>query len=245
MEGTNIGLQKWAFAIYMMVTSPKGVASTKVQKELGLTLKTAWYLNQRLREGFANAGNEPTTVPDMPMSGTVEVDEVYIGGIDRFKHADKKLYGNWRDGREVVIGMKNRETNQVTAKQIEGDEREMRQYVTARVEDGTLVFSDGHDAYRPLPMHAHVNHGQGEYVKGEIHTNGMESFWAIVKRGYRGVYHHISPKHLQRYVNEFAGRFNLRHLDTLAKMETLFRGTIGKRLKRKDLTAGRRAYARS
>ena len=85
MEGTNIGLQKWAFAMYLMVTSPKGVASTKVQKELGLTLKTAWYLNQRLREGFANAGNEPTTVPDMPMSGTVEVDEVYIGGIDQIQ----------------------------------------------------------------------------------------------------------------------------------------------------------------
>ena len=93
MEGTNIGLQKWAFAIYMMVTSPKGVASTKVQKDFGLTLKTAWFLNQRLREGFANENNEPITVPDSPMSGTVEVDEAYIGGTDRWKHADKKLHG--------------------------------------------------------------------------------------------------------------------------------------------------------
>ena len=93
MEGTNIGLQKWAFAIYMMVTSPKGVASTKTQKELGLTLKTAWYLNQRLREGFANENNEPVTFPDSPMSGTVEVDEAYIGGTDRWKHADKNYMG--------------------------------------------------------------------------------------------------------------------------------------------------------
>ena len=230
MEGTNIGLQKWAFAIYMMVTSPKGVASTKTQKELGLTLKTAWYLNQRLREG----------------TGTVEVDEAYIGGTDRWKHADKKLHGDWRSGREMVIGLKNRETNQITAARlpaVTGDEhRDMRQYVYARIEDGTLVFSDTHDAYRPLPMHASVEHGKGQYVDGDIHTNGMESFWAVVKRGYRGVYHHVSPKHLQRYVNEFAGRLNLRHLDTLGKMETLFRGTIGKGLKRKDLTAGRRVY---
>ena len=246
MEGTNIGLQKWAFAIYMMVTSPKGVASTKVQKDLGLTLKTAWYQNQRLREGFANEKNEPRTIPDSPMTGTVEVDEAYIGGTDRWKHADKKLHGDWRAGREMVIGMKNRETNQVTAARlpsVTGDEnRDIRAYVSARIEDGTLVFSDSHDAYRPLPMHASVEHGKGQYVDGDIHTNGMESFWAVVKRGYRGVYHHVSQKHLQRYVNEFAGRLNLRHLDTLGKMETLFRGTIGKRLKRKDLTAGRRAY---
>ena len=176
------------------------------------------------------------------MTGTVEVDEAYIGGTDRWKHADKKLHGDWRSSREMVIGIKNRETNQVTAKRIAGDDREMRQYVTARVEDGTLVFSDGHDAYGPLPMHASVEHGKGQYVDGDVHTNGMESFWAVVKRGYRGVYHHVSPKHLQRYVNEFAGRLNLRHLDTLGKMEALFRGTIGKRLKRKELTAGRRAY---
>lgn len=246
MEGTNIGLQKWAFAIYMMVTSPKGVASTKTQRESGLTLKTAWYLNQRLREGFANENNEPATFPNSPMSGTVEVDEAYIGGMDRWKHADRKLHGNWRDGREMVVGMKNRETNQVTASRlpaVTGDEQaDMRRYVTTRTEDGTRVYSDGHDAYRPLPMHAFVEHGKGEYVDNDVHTNGMESLWALVKRGYRGVYHHVSPKHLQRYLNEFCGRLNLRHLDTLGKMETLFRGTIGKRLKRADLTAGRRAY---
>lgn len=126
---------------------------------------------------------------------------------------------------------------------VTGDEQtDMRRYVNARVEDGTRVYTDGHRAYRPLPMHAHVDHGHGEYVDGDVHTNGMERLWALVKRGYRGVYHRVSPKHLQRYLNEFCGRLNMRHLDTLGKMETLFRGTIGKRLKRADLTAGRTAY---
>ena len=154
-----------------MVTSPKGVASTKTQKEWGLTLKTAWYLNQHLREGFANENNEPITFPDSPMAGTVEVD-----GTDRWKHADKKLHGDWRSGREMVIGMKNRETNQITAARlpaVTGDEhRDMRQYVYARIEDGTLVFSDTHDAYRPLPMHASVEHGKGDRAHFREVTGG-------------------------------------------------------------------------
>ena len=93
---------------------------------MGLSLKPAWYLDQRLREGFANSEDEPQTHLAMPMSGTVEVDEAYIGGMDRWKHVDKKLHEDWRSGREMVIGMKNRKTNQGTAKRIAGDDREMR-----------------------------------------------------------------------------------------------------------------------
>ena len=115
-EGTNIGLQKWVFATYMMVTNPKGIASTTVCKELGISQPIAWFLLQRIREGFSDVNDEPINLIDgEKMEGVVEVDEAYIGGQSRFMHYDRKQrYDSWVDQKDIVVGMKNRETGQIT-----------------------------------------------------------------------------------------------------------------------------------
>ena len=192
MEGTNIGLQKWVYATYMLVTNPKGVASTKVCRELKISQPTAWFLLQRIREGFSDWSGEPINLLNgEKMKGTVEVDEAYIGGQWRFMHYDRKQrYETWAQQKEIIVGM---------------------------------------------------NHSGWQFVNGEIHVNGMENFWSMLKRGYKGIYHRMSPKHLQRYINEFAGRLNIRDLGTIEKMAIVSQGLFGKRLKRKDLIAGKGA----
>ena len=244
MEGTNIGLQKWVFAVYAMVTSPKGIASTKLCKESNLPQPTAWFLLQRIREGFTDWKGEPINLLDGErMEGVVEVDEAYFGGQWRFMHYDrKKRYASWHDQKEIIVGMKNRETGQIIAKVVPDRTREVLQrFIHERIKDGTVVFTDDHSSYRGTPMHKFVDHSGWKFVDGEIHVNGMENFWSVIKRGYKGIYHRMSPKHLQRYVNEFAGRLNIRDKDTLEKMAIVCTGLFGKRLRRQDLIAGKGA----
>lgn len=244
MEGTNIGLQKWVFGVYAMVTSPKGIASTKLCKELNLSQPTAWFLLQRIREGFSDLNGEPVNLLDgEKMEGTVEVDEAYFGAQWRFMHYDRKRrYASWVDQKEIVVGMKNRETGQITAKVVPDRTKEVLQrFIHERIKDGTVVLTDDHSSYRGMPMHKFVNHAGWKFVDSEIQVNGMENFWSVLKRGYKGIYHRMSPKHLQRYVNEFAGRLNIRDKDTLEKMAIVSQGLFGKRLLRRDFIAGKGA----
>ena len=121
---------------------------------------------------------------------------------------------------------------------IDNTDRETLQgFVKAHSKKGSRVYSDDARAYKGLPNHEAVKHGVGEYVNGMAHTNGVESFWAMLKRGYHGVYHRMSPKHLQRYVNEFAGRHNIRDMDTMDQMTEVVCSLVGKRLMYRDLTA--------
>ena len=244
MEGTNIGLQKWVYATYMLVTNPKGVASTKVCRELKISQPTAWFLLQRIREGFSDWSGEPINLLNgEKMKGTVEVDEAYIGGQWRFMHYERKQrYETWAQQKEIIVGMKNRETGQITAKVVpDRTRKELQEFIHERIKDGTVVLTDDHSSYRGMPMHKFVNHSGWQFVNGEIHVNGMENFWSILKRGYKGIYHRMSPKHLQRYINEFAGRLNIRDLDTIEKMAMVSMGLFGKRLTRRDLIAGKGA----
>ncbi len=234
LEASKVPLRKWAFAIYLELTSLKGVSSMKLHRDLRVTQKTAWFMLHRIREAFYR---------DTPaFEGPVEVDETYIGGIRKnMSNAQRKELANTGRGavgKTAVVGAKDRATNRVAARVIERtDANTLQGFVKHVAEDGATVYTDGSCAYKGQENHEAVRHSVGEYVRGMVHTNGVESFWSMLKRAHKGVYHKLSAKHLQRYVAEFAGRHNIRDLDTIDQMNAVVAGMIGRRLLYRDLIA--------
>ena len=142
-------------------------------------------------------------------------------------------------GKAIVAGAKDRGSKRVSAVVVENtDAKTLQGFVASRAAQGATVYTDDHKGYQGMPFdHETVKHSVSEYVNGMAHTNGIESFWALLKRGYHGTFHHVSEKHLGRYVSEFAGRNNIRDLDTIDQMTTLAWGMVGKRLRYQDLVA--------
>ena len=232
MANSPIPLLKWIYAVYLDLTSLKGVSSMKLHRDLGITQKTAWYMQQRIREAFAHEG------PRVLFGGPVEVDESYFGGRRRNmnKARKEKFDGRGPSGKTAVVGAKDRETNRVVAKVVESTDSETLQgFVAEHTAYNAPVFTDEASAYEGLPNRASVKHSVGEYVDGHIHTNGVESFWAMLKRAYKGTFHKLSPKHLQRYVSEFSGRHNIRELDTIEQMAVVSCALTGRFLPYKEL----------
>ena len=156
------------------------------------------------------------------------------------KHKGKKLKaGRGTVGKAAVVGAKDRKTNKVKAKVVENtDAKTLQKFVADHAADGATVYTDDAAAYKGMPFdHESVRHSVGEYVRNMAHTNSIESFWAMLKRAHNGVYHHFSVKHLQRYVDEFAGRHGIRELDTLDQMGVVASRMVGKRLMYRDLIA--------
>jgi len=231
MERSHVSLQDWAIAIYMHLTSLKGVSSMKLHRDLGVTQKTAWFMLQRIRKAFDN-DDEP------PMSGPVEVDEAYFGGLRKnMSNAKRKELadaGRGTAGKAAVVGAKDRATNTVRTKVVtDTTGATLQGFVHRHTAPGAQVFTDEAAAYAGLRRgfaHAAVNHSVGEYVRGKAHTNGIESFWATLRRAYKGVYHKLAPKHLHRYAADFAARHGIRGLDTIEMMGYTAGAMRGKRL---------------
>ena len=224
MARSNIPMRKWAIAIYLCLTSLKSVSSMKLHRDLGITQKSAWFMMHRIREAWGEEDDEP-------FDGPVEVDETYMGG-KRKNMSNKKrkgLTGRGAVGKTAVVGIKDRATNEVRAEVVESTDTEtLQDFVEENTEEDATVYTDEAAAYKGLDRkHEAVKHSVSEYVNGMAHTNGMESFWSTLKRAHAGTFHKISPKHLQRYVSEFAGKHNIRDSGTLAQMRDTVARLVG------------------
>jgi transposase-like protein len=231
---SRLPLHKWLMATYMMTTARKGIPSTQMARELGITQKSAWFLAQRIREtwlekqGNSDSGNHS------------QVDETYIGGKEKNKHAKDRLRaGRGAAGKTAVAGIVH-DNGRVVAQPITNTKATtLQRFISDNATQGATIVTDRFGAYVGLQSkgfnHVTVNHSVGEYINGQAHTNSIESFWALLKRGYYGIYHYMSPKHLNRYVNEFAFRHNTSKVGTMDFIDMTIKRISGKRLTYKDL----------
>ena len=230
---SNVSLRKWALAIYLCLTSLKSVSSMKLHRDLGVSQKTAWFMLHRIRDAWSDD-------PSNPFSGPVEVDETYVGGIARNRHKKDRPGIRGATDMTPVVGVKDRPTNQVRAQVVPETHRlALRTFVRENVEQGATLYTDEAAAYKGKWGYDHqaVKHSVGEYVRGMASTNGVESFWSMLKRAHKGTFHKISPKHLNRYVQEFAGKHNIRESGTLSQMRDTVARLVGHRLLYRDLIA--------
>ena len=224
MQGSPLSFRIWVIAIYILTTGIKGTSSMELHRALKVNQRTAWYLAHRIRETWADNA--------APFTGDeVEADETWIGGKDKNRHKRKRSGRQGKHSMIAVAGVKDRKTKKVRAVVVDHVDSKTLVPFVRETAPGATVYTDESNVYLSLPNHKAVNHGIGKYVDGQAHTNGMESFWSLMKRGYHGTYHRMSPKHLHRYVAEFSGRFNDRPLDTIEQMRRIAKAMEGKRLK--------------
>ena len=208
-ENSNMPLTKWFMAIYLILNHKKGISSLQLGRDLGITQKSAWFVNHRLRE--------LTRVKrSSPLSGIVEVDETYIGGKETNKPKYKRIKDyHGHNSKTAVFGMLER-GKEVRVKVVNSPKVEhLIPEILKNVEPRTYIISDAYYAYKRLGgyyIHLWLNHEKGQYVKGVAHTNTIEGFWSHLKRSVVGIYHYISPKHTQRYCDASAFRYNTREL---------------------------------
>lgn len=239
MKDTNLPVQTWLFAIHTMLTGRFGTSGREIAKMLDVTPKTAWHLCHRIREAMQS--------DDVMLSGEVQVDETFVGGKEGNKHANKKIHGHWSAGKKPVFGAKESgiggkviafPTNNTLA-------LNLQLLITDTVEMGSTVFTDGYAGYKNLPrfgyQHESVNHSIGEYVRDDVTTNAIESFWAIVKRSLVGTYMHVEDWHLFRYMYEYTYRQNHGEGNGFESIGRVLQRMVDKRLTYDELAAeGRR-----
>lgn len=233
-ENTKISLQKWFVAIYIASSHKKGVSSLQLAKDLGVTQKTAWFMLHRIREML-------TTNNPLLLCNHVEVDETFIGGRATNKHKkvrdELKKAGTGYIHKVPVLGFLQRGGNVQTYIPTGVSGLILKPIIRENIQPGSILMTDGFGAYSGLNkdyQHEVINHEKDEYVRGEFHTNSIEGFWSQLKRGIYGIYHQVSPKHLHRYCNEFAYRYNTRRQTEVERFDHAIRQS-GKRLKYQNL----------
>jgi transposase len=212
-------LRLWFYAVYLMASTRCGISAKQIQRETGVTYKTAWRMFKQIRSMLSDGGDDP-------LSGKVEVDETYMGGKAKNKHQSKKE-GQTRGpaGKTIVAGIVGRE-GRVYAKKIDTvSHAEILPFVKERVLPSTMIYTDEAPTYEVLPQHGYahsrVHHAAKVYVDGDAHTCTIDGFWGLLKNGIRGVYHAVSDKYLQHYLDEYAFRFNRRK-----SMEPMFKAFL-------------------
>jgi transposase-like protein len=233
-EDSPLGLDKWLPAVWLAANSKNGISSHELARHLGITQKSAWFMLHRIRLAMQTGSFDKS-------GGEFEVDETYIGGKARNMHASvraRKITGTGGHNKAKVIGMKER-GGKVRARHVPELSREhVHPFIREAAEPGSNLYTDRHQSYTGLERdysHETVDHAE-QYVRGQVHTNGMENFWALLKRGLNGTYVSVEPFHLFRYLDERVFTFNLRELTDYERFAAVLEAVTGRRLTYQALT---------
>jgi len=211
-ENSSIPLQKWFTAVWLITSHKKGISSLQLHRDIGVTQKSAWFMLQRIRFAIR------TRSFNAPLNNIVEADETYIGGKNKNRHSDKKVpfsQGRSTNDKTPVLGIVERKGRVIAMRVGNTSKDSIMPIISKNVSKDTKIMTDEWKAYRNLSSdydHEIVKHGKGQYVVGNCHTNTIEGFWSLLKRGIIGIYHNVSEKHLDAYVDEFEYRYNTKHL---------------------------------
>jgi transposase-like protein len=233
-EDSPLGLDKWLLAMWMVVNCKNGVSSYEIHRDIGVTQKTAWFMNHRIRKALGMPCEEK-------LNGEVEVDETFIGGKARNMHMDKRerrITGTGGKDKTMVMGVLERGGNVRTMVVASRKKNALQSEVKRHVEAGAALYSDALKSYDGLSQeyaHQVIDHAVA-YVDGKVHTNGLENFWSLLKRSINGTYVSVEPFHLFRYLDEQSYRFNNRRLTDAERFHHAVCGIVGKRVMYKELT---------